>query len=210
MGETSGGPGRCPTPDSILFIDMANQSQASQTSSRKKARSHIMHQRHRRAHKLSVSSQCVTRLSHGNPPESSGLEPHHNAAPSELAKATSGKGSLPPVKATWLNCQRTAPTVRGVLSPGFQIGFHHTGHCTVTGTWSTLDEVYEEQQKAISILWPRILGLSSLRVLDTVPFQLDHRDQSLLFHCKLPLLCANLYLRRIDNVILEPDQFKCN
>jgi hypothetical protein len=44
-----------PTPEKLLFVDMANQSQASQASSRKKARSHIMSRYHRRARILRVS-----------------------------------------------------------------------------------------------------------------------------------------------------------
>jgi len=56
-----------PTTDSVLFINMANQSQASQASSRKKARSHIMTRYHRRARKLRVSEQCGRHTSYDNP-----------------------------------------------------------------------------------------------------------------------------------------------
>lgn len=44
-----------PTPESLLFVDMADRSQASQAASRRKARSHIMNRRHRRTRKLRVS-----------------------------------------------------------------------------------------------------------------------------------------------------------
>jgi hypothetical protein len=53
--EAAGGAKSIPAPENLLFVDMANQSEASQVSSRKKARSHIMSRHHRRVRMLRVS-----------------------------------------------------------------------------------------------------------------------------------------------------------
>jgi hypothetical protein len=57
LSEELQGSNSNPTTANLLFIDMADQSQASQASSRRKARSHIMNRRHQKARLLRVSLQ---------------------------------------------------------------------------------------------------------------------------------------------------------
>jgi hypothetical protein len=53
--EKSGGSGRSSTPDSLLFINITDQSESSQAANRREARSHIMSRQHRIARRLRVS-----------------------------------------------------------------------------------------------------------------------------------------------------------
>jgi hypothetical protein len=65
--EVAGPSNSNPTSVTLLFIDMADQSRASQASSRKKARSHIMNRRHQKTRMLRVSLQNETHGSYKNP-----------------------------------------------------------------------------------------------------------------------------------------------
>ncbi|KFY94381.1 hypothetical protein V500_03280 [Pseudogymnoascus sp. VKM F-4518 (FW-2643)] len=162
------------TPESVLFINMTDQSQASQASNRKKARSHIMNRRHRREAR-----------------NSSTLEPSHNAPASEIPRVALGIEDIQPAGVTEMTSRGMAPTVNGVVSPLSQMNYHHRGRCTHPENWNSLAEVHESQV-ATSINRLKAPELVRLGMLSTLPFQLDHRDQNLLFHYNTVFIYTNM------------------
>jgi hypothetical protein len=84
---------------------------------------------------------------------------------------------------------RMAPIVTGVLGPVSEVNADHLGHCTPTEDWNPLANDHESQE-ATSIVQLHTPILSRQGLFSTLPFQPDHRDLNLLFHCKLPFLSA--------------------
>lgn len=91
-----------------------------------------------------------------------------------------------------------APTVNGVVSPLSQMNYHYRGRCTHPENWNSLAEVHESQE-ATSINQLKTPELVRLGIFSTLPFQLDHRDQNLLFHCKQPFqIFSEAYSQGLD------------
>ena len=84
-----------------------------------------------------------------------------------------------------MTSRKMALTTNGVVSPLSRMSPHYLGRCTPTENWNSLAEVHESQETT-SITRLETPGLVTLGIFSTLPFQLDHRDQSLLFHCKQP------------------------
>jgi hypothetical protein len=89
-----------------------------------------------------------------------------------------------------MTSQSVAPAANGVLVLMSRVTSHHPGHYSRIEQWKLLEEVYKSQHPTSNIKL-RAEQLSRLSLFNPLPFQLDHRDQSLLFHCKYKLVLSS-------------------
>jgi hypothetical protein len=118
---------------------------------------------------------------------------HIRVAPvPEAASVTPGSSNLQSIASAKTASPSFVSTANEILLPMSFPSFRHSYHRVDNDFGNSSNELqqYHYAKKITSLQTPAFPRLS---LFDTLPFQLNHRDQGLLFHCKPPILNSEPY-----------------